>query len=126
MRIKVTREQLAKLGVTPTPSPKGNKFRNTVTVLDGVRFDSAKEARRWAELQLLERCGAISDLRRQVRFPLVVNGETVCVYVADAVYTDGGKQVVEDVKSAHTRKLPVYRLKAKLMAAVYGIEIREV
>lgn len=91
-----------------------------------MRFDSRKEAARWAELVALESAGAISGLRRQVRIPIRVNGVRVCVYVADAVYCEGGRRVIEDTKSEVTRRLPVYRLKRKLLAAIYGIEIREV
>jgi hypothetical protein len=61
-----------------------------------------------------------------VRFPIRVNGVVVCRYVADFVYIENGAQIVEDVKSAHTKTLAVYRLKKKLMAAVYGCEITEV
>lgn len=74
----------------------------------------------------MEAAGLIAGLRRQVRFPLKVNGVRVCVYVSDFVYIEGRRRVVEDVKSEFTRKLPVYRLKRKLMLAVYGIAIREV
>jgi hypothetical protein len=94
-------------------------------VIDGVRFDSRKEAARWGELVLLQRAGRIGCLRRQVRIPIRVNGVTVCRYVADAVYLEDGRRVVEDTKSEITRRLPVYRLKRKLLAALYGIEIRE-
>lgn len=90
-----------------------------------MKFDSKKEAARWGELLILQRVASISALRRQVRFPLVVNGVLVCVYVADFVYIEAGRRVIEDVKSAFTRKLPVYRLKKKLMRAVWGIDIRE-
>jgi len=77
---------------------------------------------------MLESLGLIRDLQRQVPFPLAVNGIEVCRYVADFVYLEAAdaRQVVEDVKSEHTRELPVYRLKKKLMRAVHGIEINEV
>jgi hypothetical protein len=94
--------------------------------VDGLRFDSRKEAARWGELCLLRDAGVISGLRRQVRIPIRVKGVTVCRYVADAVYIEGGRRVVEDVKSPATRRLAVYRLKRRLLAAVYGIQIREV
>ena len=103
------------------------KYRNRKTSLGGILFDSAAESRRWQELTLMERCGDISDLQRQVIYKLVVNGQLICRYVADAVYRDfDGKIVVEDTKSEVTRKLPVFRIKAKLMKALYGIEIKEV
>jgi len=103
------------------------KYKNTPTVLDGIRFDSKKEAERYAELKLLERGGIIKDLRTQVRFELIPknkNGRAV-YYVCDFTYTENGVLVVEDVKSQPT-KTPVYRLKKRLMKEVYGIDIKEV
>lgn len=94
--------------------------------MGGVRFDSKKEAKRWGELVALAAAGAISGLRRQVRLPIRVNGTVVCRYVADAVYVEAGRLVIEDTKSPITRKHPVYRLKRKLLAACYAADIREV
>lgn len=91
-----------------------------------MKFDSKKEAKRWGELLLLQSAGLISGLRRQVRIPIVVNQTRVCVYVADAVYIEGSSRIVEDTKSPITRKHPVYRLKRKLLSALYKIDIREV
>jgi hypothetical protein len=95
-------------------------------VIGGHRFDSKKEARRWFELLAKQDAGAITSLRRQVRIPIRVNGVVVSRYVADHVYVEQGKRVVEDVKSAITRKDRTYRLKKRLLAALYGFEIREV
>lgn len=89
-------------------------------------FDSQKEARRWSELRLLERAGQISDLSRQVRLPLRVNDQLVCTFIPDFTYTEDGRQVVEDVKSPITRKLPAYRIKVKLLKALTGAVVREV
>ena len=102
------------------------KFGNIPTEVDGLKFDSRKEARRYSELRLLERSGRISALTLQPAFPLDVNGYPICRYVADFAYVEAGARVVEDVKSAITRKHPVYRLKVKLMRACLGIEVREV
>lgn len=102
---------------------KPSKYRNRKTTVDGIEFDSTKEARRWQELTLLEKAGSISGLRRQVRFPLEVNGEHVAWYICDFLYQHGGKEIVEDVKGVKT---DVFRLKSKLMKACYGIEISEV
>ena len=108
----------------------GNKYRNEPVVIDGVRFPSKKEARRWGELKLLERAGEIRNLQRQVRHKIIVNGELVCVYVSDFNYEErNGKQwspVVEDVKSDATRNNAVFRLKSSLMRAVNGVNIRVV
>lgn len=104
-----------------------NKFANKKTVVDGMVFDSKKEAERWRQLALMEAAGEINDLQTQVRFPFVVNGQRVCSYVADFMYYDTRtlKRVVEDVKSPPTRKNPTYRLKFKLFRALYGFEITE-
>lgn len=134
--MRVSREQEAEclklaMGIGPAPpgtmpQPKAGKYRNQRRTVDGIVFDSRKEAARWAELKARESAGRISWLRRQVRFPLVVNGITVCTYVADFVYLDGGVRIVEDVKSEFTRTLPVYRIKRKLMWVLHKVEIREV
>jgi hypothetical protein len=104
------------------------KYGNTPTVVDGHRFDSKKEAARFADLSVALRAGEITDLRVHERFPLVVHEQDCGAYESDFTYTvtATGERVVEDVKSAMTRKLPVYRLKRKLMWALYGISVREV
>lgn len=105
---------------------KTSKYRNVKTVLDGVTFDSKKEAARYAHLKLMEKSGVISDLELQPRYPITIGAQKVCTYVADFRYQQDGKTIVEDVKSAYTAKQPVYRLKKKLVKAVYGIDITEV
>ena len=100
------------------------KYRNIKTAVDGVVFDSQKEARRYGELRLMERAGQIHDLALQPRFPIVINGVKVCTYVADFSYHDQqDRKFYEDVKGMLT---PMYRLKKKLVKAVYGVEITEV
>ena len=104
----------------------GAKYGNTKVNVDGMPFDSKREAARWRELRLLERAGEISDLRRQVRYELVpkLPGERPVDYIADFVYRDkNGNEVVEDVKGVRT---PVYVIKRKLMLWRHGIRIREV
>lgn len=101
---------------------KPSKHRNVRTVIDGITFDSKKEARRWQELVLLERIGEIKLLERQVKFDIVVNGQKVCYYKADFVYWKDGQRVVEDAKGMLT---PMYRLKKKLVKACHGVEILE-
>ena len=102
---------------------KAPKYGNRRTVVDGLTFDSAKEARRYGELKLLERAGQITALELQPAFRLVVNNCLICTYKADFTYLDAEKQrIVEDVKGMKT---PVYRLKKKLMLAVHGVEIFE-
>lgn len=120
---------------------KKSKYGAQKAVMDGIRFDSRKEARRYAQLQLLEKAGEISDLQRQVKYELIPshfeytqgrNGKPkkgACIersvyYIADFTYRDkNGKLVVEDAKGFRT---DVYVLKRKLMLHVHGIRIKEV
>lgn len=109
------------------PAAKSKKYKNQITELDGLKFDSKFEAKVWADLQLLERLGEISDLRRQVKYPLVVNGQKVCDLVLDFVYTTkDGIHVYADAKSEATRKNRAYAIKKKLFKAIYNREITEV
>lgn len=105
-----------------------SKYRAKKTVVDGITFDSRKEADRYLVLRGMEEDGNIENLRRQVRYELVpafdVDGKhyrPVC-YVADFVYREDGREVVEDVKGVRT---DVYRLKSKLFARRYGMSIKE-
>lgn len=104
-----------------------SKFNNVKTEVDGLRFDSKKEAQRYVQLRLRERIGEIVSLEIQPRFRLEVNGQKVCEYRADFRYTEQatGRVVVEDVKGGPTAT-PVYRLKKKLVKALHGIEVTEV
>jgi hypothetical protein len=103
------------------------KYRNVPTVVDGIRFASKKEAKRYGELKLMEKGGEIYDLEGQPVYPLFVSGHKVGKYVGDFRYTrriDGEvDEIIEDVKGVKT---PVYRLKKKLVKAIYGIDITEV
>lgn len=99
------------------------KYRNTKVEVDGITFDSKLESEEWLKLKMLERAGHISNLRRQVKYDLYVNGEKVCAYIADFVYDEAGEEIVLDVKSAFTAKLPEFRLKAKLFKAIHGKDI---
>lgn len=92
--------------------------------VDGHLFDSLKEAKRYAELKLLQKAGEIAGLTYQIRYPLVVGEQLVATYVADFLYCEAnGAMVIEDVKGVRT---PVYRIKKKLLEALYGIRIQEV
>lgn len=117
------------------------KYHSRKVVRDGMAFDSVKEYRRFCELSLLVKAGAITELKRQVEFVLipaqrepdtigkrggVIKGKTIeqkCCYVADFVYNENGKQVVEDTKGFRTKD---YIIKRKLMLWVHGIKIKEV
>ncbi len=106
-------------------TPGLRKFRNVPCEVDGIKFDSKAEARRYNELKLFVRAGDLSNLELQPKFPLIVNGALVCTYVADFSYEQRGYRIIEDVKSTAT-KTPQYRIKIKLLKALTGIEVREV
>lgn len=107
--------------------PKKQKFNAVPTTVDGVRFDSKKEASRYAELKRMEKAGLISHLELQPKFrlmsgdkPVVYDSGQQAVYVADFAYfsPELNKRVIEDVKSKAT-KTPVYKLKKALVHAQF-------
>lgn len=123
-----------------------SKYGNRKTVVDGIVFDSQKEANRFRELQLLERAGKITALQRQVKYVLIPTQrefsneiykkgahqghfkpgkvlEKECSYIADFAYIQDGAYVVEDTKGVRTE---AYKIKRKLMLERYGIQIQEV
>ncbi len=106
-------------------APKRSKYSAERTPVDGITFASKKEAKRYAELRDCQKAGLLRDLKLQPRFPLIVNGTKVAVYVGDFEYVDceDDKRVIEDCKGFKT---PVYRIKKKLFEALYGVEITEV
>ena len=103
-----------------------SKYGNKKTEIDGYLFDSKKEAKRYAELKLLDRGGEIRKLVLQPKFLLqkgfedfMGNKHKPIFYIADFCYEDKQKKwvmVVEDVKGMKT---DVYRLKKKLLLYKY-------
>lgn len=120
------------------PSRSRNKYNAVGRRVDGIYFDSTGESRRYEELKLLQDAGHIRNLRIHKPYPLVVNDVYIVGYEADFVYDifdpegsyneyaverDGPwLTIVEDVKG---QRLDEYKMKAKLMLAVYGIRILE-
>lgn len=108
-----------------------NKYGSTPTYVDGQRFDSKSEAKRFCQLQILERAGKISDLKTQVSFDLLpaqdLDGkkEKPVRYIADFSYQENGGLVVEDVKSAPT-KTREFVIKRKMLLFFHKIVVREV
>jgi hypothetical protein len=105
-------------------APYRNKYGAIPTEVDGIKFASRAEARRYGDLALLQEGGLITDLVCHPKFEIKVNGMHVCYYVADFQYMDGDKLIVEDVKSSAT-VTKLYLLKKKLMKACHGISVRE-
>lgn len=117
------------------------KYGSKKVTIDGITFDSKKEANRYCELKLLERAGKIQNLELQKTFELIPaqrepstmtktgkekQGKVIeqsVKYIADFVYTENGKTVVEDTKGFKTKD---YIIKRKLLLYVYGIRIREI
>ncbi len=92
-----------------------SKYHARKTTVEGIVFDSLTEAARYRELRLLMQSGEIIELKVHPKYPIEVNGQKICSYIADFTYRDrDGRELVEDVKSPVTRKLPAYRLKKKL------------
>lgn len=119
-----------------------NKYYNKKVTVDGITFDSKKEANRYCELRLLERAGQIKNLERQKVFELIPTQREILPekdkhgnhklgkvierpvkYIADFVYYENGKMVVEDTKGVRTTD---YVIKRKLLLYRYGIRIREI
>lgn len=120
-----------------------NKYRNTKIEVNGNVYDSKKEYQRHQELRALQRCSAIRDLQRQVKFVLIPTQrepdtigarggihkgkviEKECAYIADFTYwdVDNEELIVEDTKGFRTKD---YIIKRKLMLHVHGIRIREI
>lgn len=119
-----------------------SKYGSKKIEAGGIVFDSKKEYIRWNELRIMEKAGAISNLRRQVEFELIPTQrepdrigkrggihkgcviEKQCVYISDFVYEVKGSTVVEDVKGG--KRTEAYIIKRKLMLWLHGIRIREV
>ena len=103
-----------------------NKYHNKWVIIDGIKFQSEKEGKRWQELKMLERAGEITALVRQVKIELIPKTKLyrACYYIPDFAYFDKrtGKTVYEDTKGMKT---DVYKLKKKLLYWRHGIEILE-
>lgn len=125
-----------------------SKYKAVKTTIDGITFDSKREAKRYTELKILEKAGHITHLELQPEYQITINGAKICKYKADFRYFtvraeskersfnskgewqtptltgDKEGQIVEDVKGFKT---PIYRLKKKLVEASYpGTQIKEI
>lgn len=114
-------------------TPATTKYHNVKTVIDGITFDSKREAQHYAELKLRQKAGEISELRCQVPFdllaPIMVQAApcdahaVIARYIADFVYLENGAQRVVDAKGKRTA---LYALKRKWLLFQSGITIIEV
>lgn len=99
-----------------------SKYNAKPTIVDGIRFDSKGEASRYCELKNLQHAGMISNLERQPKFEIAINGIHCFTWKGDFAYFEGGARIIEDYKGFLT---PLYKLKRKCVQAAYGIKIRE-
>ena len=98
------------------------KYRNIPTIVDGIKFDSRKEATHYSELKLLMRASEITNLECHPALTITIGGMKICRVEADFSYFEKGKRVFEDTKGMQT---PISRLKEKLVRACYpGIHWR--
>lgn len=110
--------------------PRANKYGAKKVRIDGHTFDSAREARRYADLKQMQDLGFIEALELQPKFPIIIddkqlyhdNGRKVIVTL-DFRYKQDGKVIVEDAKGAKPRD---WSLKKTLVQAIYGIKVVEV
>jgi hypothetical protein len=113
---------------------KKSKYHNVKVEVDGIKFDSGREAKRYKALKELQRLGIVSELRLQVSYELCpaqyvqgFNSKQICArrsmkYIADFVYIRDGVEIVEDSKGM---RLKEYIQKKNLMKRIYNIEIKE-
>jgi hypothetical protein len=117
------------------------KYGNKKVKVDGITFDSMKEARRYKELSLMQKAGTIQNLQMQVKYILIPaqrepdtigkrggvhKGKLIereCSYIADFVYEEKGRTIVEDTKGMRTKD---YIIKRKLLLYMHGIRINEI
>lgn len=124
--IRPQRMTAAELQTIQALPAKANKYGAVRTTIHGETFHSKREALHWLVLLQRERAGEIANIKRQVRYEIIVAGEHICDYVADFTYTEirpGSGFVVVDVKGYET---PEYKIKRALFRAVFGFDITEV
>lgn len=128
--MRMTEQEFHDLQARRQPTPKPSKYRNVKCEWQGEKFDSKHELEDWLLLKAREELGEISELRRQVPFPLYCPvrrsaasaNMQVSEYRADFVFVENGNQIIQDSKGKRTKE---YLLKRKWLALQEGIEIRE-
>jgi hypothetical protein len=122
------------IGKTFIPMKK-SKYNNVKTIIDGITFDSKKEAAYYNTIKLLKRAGEVTQIDLQPEFPYnmyctvpgINDGNRVFAkqykYIADfrVTYKDGRVEII-DVKGVKTS---IYRQKKKIVEAIYNVKIIE-
>jgi hypothetical protein len=117
--MNLSRKEISAILAKSTIAPR-NKYRATATKVDGIRFPSKKEANRYCNLKLLVKAGKVVRFHRQVIFDLPGGVKYLCDFM---VIWANGEITYEDAKGFRT---PVYRMKFKQVADLFGVTIREV
>jgi hypothetical protein len=100
--------------------PRGNKYGAVRVQVDGHHFDSKLEAKRYAELRLMEKAGEISGLDVHPAYDVTVNGIPICKVILDFAYVLNGVLIVEDTKGKDNA---LSRLKRRLVEAQHGLKV---
>lgn len=133
---RITAAEFRRRAAKKAPGKKAPKYGNKIVYVDGMKFHSKAEAAKYAELRLRERQGEIRDLcadKKQLKFPLVVKGKLISSYTPDFRWFDVklNRTIYADFKGGYYWKhksdgaTQAYRIRKKLMEALYGIEIVE-
>lgn len=108
-----------------------SKWGNKKEVYKDITFDSAAEAQRYRELEVLLAAGRIKGLRHHVRYEVFpgfrdARGRAVrpIHYEPDFVYYEADQLVAEDVKGSRGTMTPEFRIKSKLFRKHTGMELR--
>jgi hypothetical protein len=131
MPLRLSQTQAAALMARKPLETPSRKYRNVPTTMDGTRFDSTKEAARWAELQLLQRQGLISHLERQVPYVLApsvkfqgaARAQPPLRLVVDFRYQQDGRLVLEDCKGGKATQTAAFVIKRHLLLHVHGLQL---
>ncbi len=95
--------------------------------MDGVVFDSEAEMKRFADLQMLERAGEISDLRRQISYDIEINGQHFCTYTSDHEYLDKtGTPIIEEFKTEFSKREQAYSLRRRAFELYHNLKVTEI
>ena len=119
MTINLSRQEAKAL----LSKPKRSKYGATKTMIDGIVFDSKREAAYYSELKIREKAGEVSGLALQRAFPIIINGQSVGKFLSDFAFIDHTQEDrlrVVDVKGYDT---PLSRFKRKCVEAFYQIKV---
>lgn len=105
-----------------------SKYKNQWTEYNGVNYQSKKEAAYAKELDLLQKAKQIKSWKRQIKMPIEINGQHICNYICDfEILNNDGTVTYADAKGMKSGvPYQMFKLKTKLVKALYNIDIKEV